>query len=63
VRELLDTNLAPLKSAASDLSAGLPPSRGAIRPRAGYYTRRITNVVMLTLTGLATLLAVIPLVL
>src|SRR6185295_6185292 len=36
--------------------------RGLIRPRAGYYTRRVTNTVMLTLTGLATLLAVVPLV-
>ncbi len=35
---------------------------GLIRPRAGFYYRRLVNWVMLTLTGLATLLAVIPLV-
>jgi phosphate transport system permease protein len=36
--------------------------RGFIRPRAGFVYRRVVNVVMLTLTGLATLLAIIPLV-
>lgn len=35
---------------------------GYIQPRAGFYYRRAVNVVMLTLTGLATLLAVLPLV-
>ena len=36
--------------------------RGLIQPHAGHYARRITNVVMLGLTGAATLLALIPLV-
>jgi phosphate transport system permease protein len=36
--------------------------RGFIQPRAGFFYRRLVNVSMLTLTGLATLLAVIPLV-
>lgn len=38
------------------------PRGGYIQPQAGFYFRRLTNVVMLTLTGLATLLALIPLV-
>ncbi len=46
---------------SADAAARIAP-RGYIRPRAGYYLRRTTNVVMLTLTGLATLLAVVPLV-
>ena len=36
--------------------------RATIRPRAGFYFRRITNVAMLTLAGAATLLALVPLV-
>jgi phosphate transport system permease protein len=36
--------------------------RGFIRPRAGFFYRRVVNISMLTLTGLATLLAVVPLV-
>jgi phosphate transport system permease protein len=35
---------------------------GFIQPRAGFLYRRVVNVVMLTLTGLATLFAVMPLV-
>jgi len=43
-------------------AASTAAPRGFIQPRTGFYSRRITNIVMLSLTGAATVLALIPLV-